>query len=127
MAMDDLSDVASTTVNVRVQRNFGIDPSDPLYLHPPDNPDAILVSTPFSGVGYRSWRCSLLQGLSVKNKLGFINGECKRPDLHSPTFRQWDRCDDMVTSWILNSLSKNIADSVEYVNDAVELWIELED
>ncbi|XP_075095496.1 uncharacterized protein LOC142173749 [Nicotiana tabacum] len=33
----------------------------------------------------------------------------------------------MVTSWILNSLSKEIADSVEYANDAVELWKELED
>ncbi|XP_009629550.1 uncharacterized protein [Nicotiana tomentosiformis] len=65
--------------------------------------------------------------LSVKNKLGFINGECKRPDPHSSTFRQWERCDDMVTSWILNSLSKDIADSVEYANDIVELWIELED
>ncbi|XP_019257794.1 PREDICTED: uncharacterized protein LOC109236014 [Nicotiana attenuata] len=33
----------------------------------------------------------------------------------------------MVTSWILNSLSKDITDSVEYVNDSVELWKELED
>ncbi|XP_075079338.1 uncharacterized protein LOC142164742 [Nicotiana tabacum] len=33
----------------------------------------------------------------------------------------------MVTSWILNSLSKEIADNVEYGNDAVELWKELED
>ncbi|XP_016509027.1 uncharacterized protein LOC107826553 [Nicotiana tabacum] len=33
----------------------------------------------------------------------------------------------MVTSWILNSLSKEISDSVEYVSDSVELWRELED
>ncbi|XP_019230700.1 PREDICTED: uncharacterized protein LOC109211608 [Nicotiana attenuata] len=33
----------------------------------------------------------------------------------------------MVTSWILNSLAKEISDSVEYVNDSVELWRELED
>ncbi|XP_019248441.1 PREDICTED: uncharacterized protein LOC109227698 [Nicotiana attenuata] len=33
----------------------------------------------------------------------------------------------MVTSWILNSLSKEIADSVEYASDAVELRKELED
>ncbi|XP_075107126.1 uncharacterized protein LOC142180099 [Nicotiana tabacum] len=127
MDMDGLSDVASTTVNVGVQGNFGIDPSNPLYLHPSDNPDAMLVSVPFSGVGYRSWRHSVLRGLSVKNKLGFINGECKSPDPHPPAFCQWERCDDMVTSWIFNSLLKDIADSVEYANDVVELWIELED
>nr|XP_010315243.1 uncharacterized protein LOC104645417 [Solanum lycopersicum] len=33
----------------------------------------------------------------------------------------------MVTSWILNSLDRDIAGSVEYVNDALELWTELED
>ncbi|XP_019227337.1 PREDICTED: uncharacterized protein LOC109208659 [Nicotiana attenuata] len=33
----------------------------------------------------------------------------------------------MVTSWILNSLAKEISDSAEYVNDSVELWRELED
>lgn len=33
----------------------------------------------------------------------------------------------MVTSWILNSLAKEIADNVEYVSSSVELWRELED
>ncbi|XP_075085115.1 uncharacterized protein LOC142168340 [Nicotiana tabacum] len=120
MVVDDLSDVANTEVNIGVTENSEIDPSDPLYLHPSDNPGAMLVFVPLSGVGYRSWRRSVLRGLSVKNKLGFIIGECKRPDPHSPMFRQWERCDDMVTSWILNSLSKAIAGSVEYANDAME-------
>ncbi|XP_075086080.1 uncharacterized protein LOC142168821 [Nicotiana tabacum] len=63
----------------------------------------------------------------MKNKLRFINGECKRLDPNSSKFRLWERCDDMVTSWIMNSLAKKIVDSVEYVEDAVELWRELED
>lgn len=62
----------------------------------------------------------------MKNKLGFINGECKRLDLDSSKYRIWERCDDMVTSWILNSLAKEIADNVKYVSDAIELWRELE-
>lgn len=32
----------------------------------------------------------------------------------------------MVTSWILNSLVKDISDSVEHIGDLVELWKELE-
>ncbi|KAH0694205.1 hypothetical protein KY285_021302 [Solanum tuberosum] len=104
-----------------------IDSSSPLYMHPSDNPGAMLVPNPFNGTGYRSWRRGVLRSLSVKNKLGFINGECEKPASNSPNFRLWERCDDMVTSWILNSLGKEIADSVEYVNDAAELWRELED
>ncbi|XP_016510183.1 uncharacterized protein LOC107827542 [Nicotiana tabacum] len=105
----------------------GVNPSCPFYMHPSDNPGAMLVTAPFNGVGYRSWRRSVLRALSVKNKIGFITGEYKRPDLDSPQFRQWERCDDMVTSWILNSLCKEIADSVEYANNAFEFWRELED
>jgi len=40
---------------------------------------------------------------------------------------QWERCDDRVTSWILNSLSPDLRDSLQYVNNAKELWDELED
>ena len=50
-----------------------------------------------------------------------------KPSPQSPDYRQWERCDAMVTSWILNSLSKDIADSVEYVFDSLELWSELQD
>ncbi|XP_019232969.1 PREDICTED: uncharacterized protein LOC109213609 [Nicotiana attenuata] len=127
MAVTDQQDATPTSTSVAVPPSVGIDPSDPLYLHPSDNPGALLVSVLFDGIGYRSWRCSVLRGLPVKNKLGFMSGECKQPNPQSPTYRQWERCDNMVTSWILNSLSKEIADSVEYASDVVELWKELED
>ncbi|KAM3265439.1 hypothetical protein P3L10_002433 [Capsicum annuum] len=102
------------------------DASSPMYMHPSDNPGASLVPIPFDGVRYRSWRRGVLRALSVKNKLGFINGEYKRPDPGTSRYRQWERCDDMVTSWILNSLAKEITDIVEYVNDSFELWKELD-
>ncbi|KAH0661967.1 hypothetical protein KY284_026898 [Solanum tuberosum] len=77
-----------------------IDSNHPLYMHPSDNPG---------------------------NKLGFINGDCPHPQSNDSLYRQWERCDDIVTSWILNSLSKDIADNVEYVQDSAKLWRELED
>ncbi|KAH0663164.1 hypothetical protein KY284_028095 [Solanum tuberosum] len=77
-----------------------------LYMHPSDNPGVALVPIPFDGTGYRSWKRGVYRALSVKNKLGFVNGECKRPDLETPQYRQLE--------------------SVEYVNDSFELWRELE-
>ncbi|XP_070011396.1 uncharacterized protein [Nicotiana sylvestris] len=96
-------------------------------MRPSDNPVTILVLVTFNEIGYRSWRRSVLCALSVQNKLGFINIDCKKPDPESPKYRLWERYDDMVTSWILNSLGKEIANGVEYVNDSVELRRELED
>ncbi|XP_019251083.1 PREDICTED: uncharacterized protein LOC109230000 [Nicotiana attenuata] len=89
--------------------------------------DTTLVHVLFVAFGYRSWRRGVMRALSLKNKLGFVDGDCKRPKPDSSNYRLWERCDDMVTSWILNSLAKEIADSVEYMTDAVELWKELED
>nr|XP_016453552.1 PREDICTED: uncharacterized protein LOC107777900 [Nicotiana tabacum] len=114
----DQEDASVGDTSVAVAKSTGIDPSDPLYLHPSNNLRAMLVSVPFSGIGYRYSRCSVMRGFSIKNKLGFISGECKLPDPQSQRFRQWERCDDMVTSWIVNSLSKDIADTVEYANNA---------
>ena len=81
----------------------------------------------FDGTGYRSWRRAVLRALSVKSKTGFINGAIVKPISTDPNFMQWERCDDMVTSWILNSLSPELRDSLQYVNNARELWAELEE
>ncbi|XP_019251166.1 PREDICTED: uncharacterized protein LOC109230091 [Nicotiana attenuata] len=82
-------------IDVDSNKEFAIDSSSPLYMHPSDNPGAMLVPIPFNGIGYRSWRRSVLRALSVKNELGFINGDYKKPDLESPKYRLWERCDDM--------------------------------
>ncbi|XP_015168768.1 uncharacterized protein [Solanum tuberosum] len=87
----------------------------------------MLVPAQFDGTGHRSWKRGVMRALSVKNKLGFIDRSCEKPNVNSPQLRQWQRCDDMVTSWVLNSLIKEISDSVEYVNNSAELWKELED
>lgn len=74
----------------------------------------ILVNTVFDGRGYLGWRRSILISLSAKKKLGFINGACKSPDLKPDEYEKWSCVNDMITSWILNALSKDIADSVIY-------------
>ncbi|XP_069151275.1 uncharacterized protein [Solanum lycopersicum] len=101
--------------------------NSPFYLHPSENATSTLVPMVFDGTSYRSWRRAALRALSVKNKTGFINGKIVKPSFTDPSFMQWERCDDMVTSWVLNSLSPELRDSLQYVNNAKELWEELED
>ncbi|PHT29970.1 hypothetical protein CQW23_30469 [Capsicum baccatum] len=50
---------------------------------------------------------------------------CDKPSPTSPNYRQWERCGAMVPSRILNSISKDIANSVEYLFDSLKLWSEL--
>ncbi|XP_075081677.1 uncharacterized protein LOC142166399 [Nicotiana tabacum] len=85
-----------------------------------------LVNTMFNGRVYTRWRRYILLSLSAKKKLGFINGACQSLDLKSPEHEQWSCVNDMVISWILNALSRDIADSVIYSKTVKEFWDILE-
>lgn len=65
--------------------------------------------------------------LSVRNKLDFINGSWRKPPDGSPLERQWHRCNDLIISWLTNSMTKEITRSVEFSELAKDIWIELED
>ncbi|XP_006368040.1 uncharacterized protein [Solanum tuberosum] len=103
-----------------------LDPSNPLFLNSADSPGMNLINMSFDGTNYGNWRRGVLISLSAKNKLVFINGKYPKPTANAPLFTQWVRCNDMVIAWLLNSLSKDIAESVIYSQTAEELWKELE-
>ncbi|XP_070004346.1 uncharacterized protein [Nicotiana sylvestris] len=104
-----------------------VDSSHPYYLHPSDYPGMNLVSTVFDGRSYDGWRRAVVIALSAKNKLGFIDGTLTIPQADSRHQQTWARCNDMVLSWLLNSLPKKIGESVLYSQSAKDLWSDLED
>lgn len=63
--------------------------------------------------------------LSTKNKLGFIDGSLVVPEADSGLQKAWARSNDMVLSWLLKSLSKEIAESVLYSQSAKDLWSDI--
>lgn len=69
----------------------------------------------------------MLISLSSKNKVGFVDGTIAAPESDSSKLKSWSRCNDIVISWILNSLTKEIAKSVLYSKTAREIQINLED
>ena len=101
-------------------------PSHILFLHPSDNPNNILVNELLNGKSYGTWKKSMEIALIAKNKLGFVLGTCSQPDLTSPLFPQWDRCDKMVISWLLHTVEKSISDSILFSNSSRQIWTDLE-
>ncbi|KAK9079847.1 hypothetical protein SSX86_001520 [Deinandra increscens subsp. villosa] len=101
-----------------------VDSSDPLYLHSSDHPGLLLVSKVFDGSGFPAWKRAITIALSAKNKFGFVDGTVTQPS-NTDLLPIWTRCNNMVISWILNTLSRDISDSVLYVDSAKSLWTEL--
>ena len=79
------------------------------------------------GHNYGPWSRLMRIALSAKNKLGFINRTIKSPAPTDANFSIWQRCNDMVLSWILHSLHPDIASSVLYCTSASMVWNDLED
>ncbi|KAL0311653.1 UNVERIFIED_CONTAM: hypothetical protein Scaly_2920200 [Sesamum calycinum] len=100
--------------------------SENLKIQPSDNSGMGLVSNPLNGRNFLSWSRSIKIMLGAKMKLGFINGKIPKPAEDDEELEQWIRADCMVTSWLLNSISKDIVESYLYASIARELWEELE-
>ena len=74
--------------------------SNPLFLHPGENPGAILTSQPLiGGENYLARARSVRKSLIAKNKLGFIDGSLtiSSPLVNTLVAAQaWIRADNMV-------------------------------
>ena len=101
--------------------------TDPLTLHHSDTPGLTLVNAPLKGNNYGQWSRSMRLSLSAKNKLGLIDGSIKAPPPTDDKFPMWQRCNDMVLSWILHSIHPDIAGSVLYCDTAAAVWDDLKD
>jgi len=76
-----------------------------LYLHPGENPAASLVSPVLDSTNYHSWSRYIIMALSAKNKVEFVLGTRPCPPTSDPTYSVWIRCNNMVVSWLIHSIS----------------------
>lgn len=109
-------------------QNSNVSSDDPYFLHHSDNPDTLLVNQQLTGENYASWSRSMTIALSVKNKLDFVTGDLPQPPATDVIrFKAWNRNNNIVISWILNSISKEISSSVIYLKTASAIWNELKE
>ncbi|XP_077237088.1 uncharacterized protein LOC143878727 [Tasmannia lanceolata] len=101
--------------------------NDPFYLHPSDNPGNILVSNLFNGENYSTWRRAMSIALTAKNKIGFVDGTITKPAPSNSSFTSWTRCNTMVLSWLINAITRDLADTIIYSDIASGVWQELHD
>ncbi|KAL2236839.1 UNVERIFIED_CONTAM: Retrovirus-related Pol polyprotein from transposon RE1 [Sesamum indicum] len=100
--------------------------SEDLKIHTSDFPGMVLVSTPLKRNNYLLWSRSVKVTLMAKMKLSFIDGSYPKPAENTKECKHWIRTDSMVFSWIMNSISKDIAKAFSYAKSARSLWLQLE-
>ncbi|XP_056864263.1 uncharacterized protein LOC108807849 [Raphanus sativus] len=107
----------------------GVDLNDsihsPYFMHTSDHPGLILISIKLDGSNFDDWEAAMKIALDSKNKIGFVDGSLPRPLDSDLNFRIWSRCNSLVKSWILNSVSTQIYRSILRLNDATDVWNDL--
>ena len=63
--------------------------------------------------------------LTTKNKIGFVNGTIPCAAQIAILFNAWNHCNNIVIAWILNFVSKDIANSLMYIAIPTKIWIDL--
>ncbi|XP_074336517.1 uncharacterized protein LOC141673672 [Apium graveolens] len=95
-------------------------------MHPSDGPLSISVTKLQGAADYRTWKRTFEIQLSAKRKYGFFDGSVIRSATDAVEASQWDTCNNMVISWIHNNVSDNIKSSVLFINNASDIWKQLE-
>ncbi|GAV89126.1 LOW QUALITY PROTEIN: UBN2_3 domain-containing protein, partial [Cephalotus follicularis] len=99
------------------------DASSPYYVHHLDNPGIMLVSQALTCDNYSTWSRSISMALEARNMLRFINGLVGKPPIDSSLLPYCSHRNSMFLSWILNSVSKDIASTYYIILKG--LWDEL--
>ena len=107
-----------------------LDLSNVLHLQNSDFNSPNIVSIKLTGPkNYRVWAAAMKLAINTRNKTGFIDGTCLKSAYEaSPVFSsQWDRCNSIVLSWILNSVSEDVYLGQIFSENASEVWAELKE
>ncbi|KAL0315463.1 UNVERIFIED_CONTAM: hypothetical protein Sradi_5424500 [Sesamum radiatum] len=97
-----------------------------MQLQSSDHLGMVMVSALLTGNNYFAWSRAVKRALTAKMKLDFIDGTAVWPARNGEVFQRWNRSDSMVTTWILNCMSKELAEAFMYVGSSRELRLELE-
>ncbi|GKC08791.1 hypothetical protein Tco_1000401 [Tanacetum coccineum] len=65
--------------------------------------------------------------LNAKNKMKLVNGDFPEPAIDSNLRPLWERNNDMLISWILNTVSGQISNNLNFINYVSKLWVELQE
>ncbi|CAM8997807.1 unnamed protein product [Rhodiola kirilowii] len=69
----------------------------------------------------------MARSLGIKAKLGFVQGSFPRPVDNPFELARWDRCNNVILSWIANSVSEDISASMVHSISCIQVWTDLQD
>ena len=102
-------------------------PGNVYFVHASDGPSSVSITPVLNHSNYHSWARSMRRALGAKNKFDFVDGSIPVPTEFDPSFKAWNRCNMLIHSWIMNSVEEAIAQSIVFLENAIDVWNELKE
>lgn len=81
-----------------------------------------IISFQLTGIeNYSMWYRSMRVALLGWNKLGLVDGTCKKDVFPESLWTHWERVNAIVLSWIMNSVAKGFLGGIMYASSAQEV------
>ncbi|XP_068331522.1 uncharacterized protein [Pyrus communis] len=91
------------------------------------NPNQRLSSVLLNEFNYLPWERAVSLALGGRSKLGYVIGAIPMPETTSPEYDAWLCKDQLVMSWLLNSMDRKIAEIFSYAESSMTLWKNLKE
>ncbi|XP_019235872.1 PREDICTED: uncharacterized protein LOC109216195 [Nicotiana attenuata] len=100
----------------------------PLYLASTDTSGISLISFQLTGTNtFSRWYRSMKIALLGRNKLGMVDGRWKREKFREKYWYQWERCNAIVLSWLMNAVAPTLISGIAYATNAHSVWMDLQE
>lgn len=122
MAIGEMSNFDST-IPTTVGREVTSDSHHTLHLQSCDTRGSSLVSLKLTGSeNYSLWSRSIKIGLLGKGKIGFVDVTRAKDKFPTSLHALWEKCNAIVLSWIMISISRELLNGVVHDNNAQQVW-----
>lgn len=81
-----------------------------------------ITSHKLNGQNYNQWMRSVKIYLQGKGKKGYIIGDSKYPKKEDSNLGKWQLENNLVMSWLLNTMTNEIGENFMYYNTAKDMW-----
>ncbi|KAI5318218.1 hypothetical protein L3X38_037926 [Prunus dulcis] len=91
------------------------------------NPNQRLCSVLLNEFNYLPWSRAVTLALGGRSKLRFVNGTIQAPEDSSPEYEAWLCKDQLVMSWLLNSMDPKLSEIFNFSESSLSLWKAVKD
>ena len=88
----------------------------------PENGTIPITGHKLTGHNFNQWSHSVMIFVCGKGKEDYLTGTAVQPEENSPGYRLWKVENNMVMSWLLNSMTNETEENFMYYKTAKEIW-----